>query len=104
MKYYFFKLLPPRPSFLQDMTPAELKLMQEHGGYWRGLFEQGYAVGFGPVADPAGSFGMGLLEIPDDLDPASLTAGDPVIRANAGFRAEIFPMPRAVVRPMPKTG
>ena len=101
MKYFFFKLLPPRPTFMQDMTPAELQLMQEHAGYWRGQLERGYAVGFGPVADPAGGFGMGLLELPDEVDPASLTAGDPVIKADVGFRAEIFPMPRAVVRAAP---
>lgn len=99
MKYYFFKLLPPRPSFMQDMTPEEGHLMQEHAQYWRELFERGYAVGFGPVADPSGPFGMGLLELPDDCDPVPLVENDPVIKANAGFGTEIFPMPRAVVRP-----
>lgn len=98
MKYYFLKLLPPRPTFMQDMTAAEIQLMQQHGAYWAGLLARGYAVGFGPVADPAGSFGMGLLELPEDVDPASLAEGDPVIQAKAGFRTEIFPMPRAVVR------
>ena len=103
MKYYFFKLLPPRPTFMQDMTPAEVQLMLEHSQYWRGLLEQGYAVGFGPVADPAGPFGMGLLELPNEVDPASLLENDPVIKANAGFRTEIFSMPRAVVRPASTT-
>jgi hypothetical protein len=101
MKYYFLKLLPPRPTFMQDMTPAEGQLMQEHAGYWRGLLGSGYAVGFGPVADPAGAYGMGLLELPEGVDPAALSAEDPVIKANVGFRAEISPMPRAVVRAAP---
>src|SRR5581483_8090481 len=50
MNYYLLKLLPPRPTFVQDMTPAEAKLMQEHGVYWRGLMARGYATAFGLVA------------------------------------------------------
>jgi len=28
MKYLLYKLIPPRPTFPADMTPAEAKLMQ----------------------------------------------------------------------------
>ncbi len=98
MKYYFFRLLPPRPTFMQDMSPAEMKLMLDHGAYWRRVMERGLIAAFGPVMDPRGGYGVGILELPDDMDPASLTAEDPVARADAGFAFEILPMPRAVVR------
>jgi hypothetical protein len=28
--HYFFKLIPPRPTFPQDMSEAEKRLMEEH--------------------------------------------------------------------------
>jgi len=32
---YFFQLIPPRPTFPQDMTDEERRLMDEHGRYFR---------------------------------------------------------------------
>ncbi len=29
-KYYALKLIPPRPTFAQDMTPEERNIMQQH--------------------------------------------------------------------------
>jgi hypothetical protein len=98
MKYYFLKLLPPRPTFAQDITPAELLLMQTHGVYWAGLLSQGKAVAFGLVGDPTMPYGMGLLELPDADDPRALTAADPVVEAGVGFNYEICPL-RGHVRP-----
>jgi len=98
MKHFFCKLHPPRPTFGQDLTPAEGKLMQEHGAYLRTFAEQGTAVVFGPVADPKGFFGVGIFELPDDADINAICAGDPTIKSGLGFRYEIHPMPRAVVR------
>jgi hypothetical protein len=40
--------------------------------------------------------------VPDDATAARLTADDPVIRAGAGFRFETYPMPQAVLRPVPQ--
>lgn len=96
VKYFLFKLLPPRPTFMQDMTVDELTLMQVHGVYWAGKLAQGNVIAFGPVADPAGSWGMGLLRVTNAADVDGLTSNDPVILADKGFRYEIFPMPRAV--------
>jgi hypothetical protein len=41
---------------------------------------------------------MGVLELDDQLDPATIGNADPAIKANAGFSFEIHPMPRAMVR------
>jgi uncharacterized protein len=98
MNYFFCKLLPPRPTFPADMTPVEAALMQAHGVYWRGQLERGFAVAFGPVADPKGVFGVCIVELPAGVDPRAIANDDPVIKANAGFTFEIYPMPTAVVR------
>jgi hypothetical protein len=97
MKYYFLKLIPPRPDFMMTMTEAERGLMGAHQVYWRGYAEKGWAVAYGPVADPKGAYGAGFWAVPDDEDVAALAAGDPVIRADAGFRYDIAPMPALVV-------
>ncbi len=99
MKYFFCRLIPPRPDFVQTITPDEQRLMQEHGLYWKGMMDRGLVAVFGLVGDPKGAFGVGVLTLPDDGDPQALTAGDPTIEANVGFRYEIHPMPRAVTRP-----
>jgi len=52
MKYFLYKLVPPRPTFHQDMTEVEGKVMQEHGAYWRDLADSRIAVVVGPVIDP----------------------------------------------------
>lgn len=97
MKYYFIKLLPPRPDFMQTMTDAERALMGAHQLYWRQLSDKGWAVAYGPVAHPAGGFGAGFWALPDEQDPAALTSDDPVVKAGAGFRCEIAPMPALVI-------
>jgi len=99
MKTFFCKLVPPRATFAQDMSPAEGQLMQEHAGYWRGLMDQGQVVAFGLVGDPAGAFGIGIVEVDGDAAVQAVTDNDPVIRANQGFRYEVHVMPRGAVHP-----
>lgn len=94
--YFLMRLLPPRPTFMQDMTPDELQLMLAHGVYWRGKLVEGKILVFGPVADPAGGWGMGVLRVADLDEAKALTSQDPVILSNTGFRYEHFLMPRAV--------
>ena len=99
MKTYFCKLLGPRPTFPQDMTPAEAQAMERHAVHWRSWMEKGSVVAFGPVADPAGTYGMLILEVEDEAAAQSLVQADPVIVANIGFRFEMYPMPRGAVHP-----
>ncbi|MBI5544737.1 MAG: hypothetical protein HY901_12675 [Deltaproteobacteria bacterium] len=97
-RFFLIRLLPPRPTFQQDMTPAEAATMREHVVYWRGLLQAGTAIVFGPVADPKGAWGVGIVRAADEAAVRALEAGDPAIRAGAGFRYEILPMPTAVFR------
>ena len=89
MKYFFVKLVPPRPDFMQTMNDAERDMMREHGVYWSGFAEKGWAVAYGPVGGEHGGFGAGFWALPDDADPEPLAQNDPVIKANAGLRYEI---------------
>jgi len=95
MKYYVCKLTGPRAEFPQDMTPQEAAIMQAHVAYCGELLRAGKALVFGPVADPAGIWGLGVLQLPDDADPQDIIANDPVVKADAGFTYQLLPMLRA---------
>jgi uncharacterized protein len=99
MKYYFYKLIPPRPNFSQSMTGDEIKIMQSHVQYWTDILNRGLAVAFGPVADLKGDYGVGIIQLPDDSDPSTLSTNDPAIKADAGFTCEIYPAPRVMLSP-----
>lgn len=98
MSYFLYKLLSPRVTFMADMTAAERALMQEHAAYWRGLMARDLVIAFGPVADPSGPFGIAILRTDSAAEAERLVAGDPVLRANAGFRSEVHAMPSVVHR------
>jgi len=84
MSFFLIKLIPPRPSFAQDMTAAERQVMQAHVGYWKGLAERGLVVVFGPVLDPEGVWGVAIVEVTGEPQVHELIADDPVKVAGLG--------------------
>ena len=98
MSYFLFRLNAPRPTFAQDMTAQERAVMQAHVGYWMGLVQKGEALVFGPVADPAGAWGVGIVQVDDAAAAQAISEQDPAITSGMGFTIDILPMPQAVVR------
>jgi hypothetical protein len=98
MKYFFWKLIPPRPTFAADMTGAEASLMQQHAAYWKAWMDKGRVAAFGLVDAPEGVYGIGIV-LADDAELEALRTNEPTIRAGVGFRFEAYPMPLATVRP-----
>lgn len=96
LKYFLCRLHGPRPTFPMDMTAAEREVMLAHVQYLQGLMAKGAAVVFGPVADPAGVWGLGLLRVKDEAELAALTSNDPTVKSGLGFRYETFPMLNAI--------
>ncbi len=94
---FAFRLIAPRPTFVQDMTDEERGTMAEHAEYWRGLLADGVAVVFGPVLDPAGPYGLAVVEVDGPEHVERIIAADPAVRS--GLKTEVHPMPGAVVRP-----
>jgi uncharacterized protein YndB with AHSA1/START domain len=97
-QYFLCRLLPPRPTFAQDMNERERAAMLEHVGYWTGLAEKGVAVAFGPVMDPQGAWGLGLLQAADEAQIRELQANDPAIKAEIGLRYDTMPIIQLVLR------
>jgi len=88
-KHFLLKLIPPRPTFAQDMTTEERKIMMEHTVYLRGYMEQGVALVYGPVLDPKGAYGLGIVEVDDIEQVKELVRNDPAAKINT---YEIYPM------------
>jgi len=96
--HFLIRLLPPRPTFMQTMTTAEREVMRDHGRYWEQLLGEGTAVAFGPVGDPKGGWGIGIVEVDDPGRVNGLIANDPAQRSGMGFAYEVLPILRAIVR------
>lgn len=92
MPHYFLKLIPCRPSFSQDMTAEERAIMMQHIAYWTELMNKGQVVVFGPVFDPAGAYGMGVVETETEAELLDFMKNDPAATIN---HYEHYPM-RAV--------
>jgi uncharacterized protein YciI len=88
---FFLKLVPPRPTFANDMTPEEGRLMQQHADYWKAQFATGSVLIIGPVLDPNGAFGMAVLETATEEEARSLAMNDPSVKAGLN-KVELSPM------------
>ena len=98
MAAFYCKLNAPRPTFLQDMSADEAGIMKEHAVYWREHLGKGNVIAFGVVADPAGAFGVGLVEFNELSEALEFTNNDPTIRSGRGFSFDLLPMPMGIVR------
>ena len=78
-KLFLFRLLPPRPDFAQTLTQAEQDAMQQHAEYWKWLLADGRVVVFGPVADPEGVWGLGVVRAETHEEVVTIAQHDPAI-------------------------
>jgi uncharacterized protein YndB with AHSA1/START domain len=90
------RMIPPRPDFAFTMTEEERTLMGQHADYLRGLLREGKMMLAGPVADPAGPWGLLILLVGTEAEAKAITDGDPVARSGRGFRYEILPLMSAI--------
>jgi len=90
-QHYFFRLIPPRPTFPADITPEEAALMKTHATYWAEHFAAGRVLAYGPVFDPAAAFGMGVLEVAAETEAVQFGENDPSVQAGLN-RFKIYPM------------
>jgi uncharacterized protein YciI len=93
---YVFRLISPRPDFTSTMSEEERATMDAHFGYWGDLLAQDRVIALGPVADPGGPYGIGIVLAPDMAAAEAVRDSDPAMLSNSGFRTEIAPMLRLV--------
>ena len=92
-KHFALKLIPPRPTFANDMSVEEQAVMQQHSLFWSGLMNKGIVIVYGPVLDPNGTYGLGIVEVNHEDQVREITTTDP---AASLLRYEYYPM-RAVL-------
>lgn len=81
MNLFLFRLIPPRADFAQTMTGAEQQAMAAHMEYWQRLLADGRVVVYGPVADPEGVWGLGVLRAADRAEVLAIGEKDPSVIA-----------------------
>ena len=79
------------------MSEFENKVMQQHVAYWTDLANRGVAVVFGPVADPKGAWGVGILEVEKESDIRIISENDPALTSGIGCTFESYLMPQIVL-------
>jgi uncharacterized protein YciI len=76
---FLFRHIPPRADFAQTMTDDERTTMAEHLTYWEQLMAEGKVLVYGPVADPEGVWGMGVMRVADRAEVLEIGERDPSV-------------------------
>ena len=100
MAYFLSKLVPPRKAFAVDMSTQEASVMHAHFDFWLPHVNAGIVIAMGPVADPAGDWGVAIVNSPSLAWLEKVQAEDPAILSRLGFRYENFSMPAVRVAPV----
>jgi uncharacterized protein YciI len=90
-KHFVLKYIPHRPTFAGDMTDEEKSVMHRHVAYWTEKLHRGIVLVFGPVLDPKGVYGMGIVEVESEDQVEALIKDDPALIAGL-MKTEIAPM------------
>jgi uncharacterized protein YciI len=80
------------------MTDEEREIMGRHAAYWQPFIDSGQMVVFGPVLDPRGSWGLGVVESDDEDELRAWAARDPAVTSGTA-EIEIGRMLTGFVRP-----
>ena len=74
---------------MADMSPEERATMLEHIAYWAPHLKNGTMIVMGPVMDPNGGWGLGVIGVTSEEEVDELIEHDP---ANGLNRYEVLPM------------
>jgi uncharacterized protein YciI len=88
-KFFALKLIPSRPDFAQTMSDTERGIMNQHVDYWKKYMDEGIAIVFGPVLDPKGVYGFGIISVDEEDQVTRLIKNDPAAAINS---YEYYPM------------
>ena len=98
--HFFMRLNPPRPDFATTMTPEEKDMMGQHSAFLRELLAQGKLILAGPVLDPQGAFGLGVVEVESHEEALQIAATDPSVKSGMN-RYDVIPMRVGMLRGQP---
>lgn len=76
---YACELIPPRPTFMEDMSAGEREILARHTAYWNRAIARGRAVLYGPVFGAHGAWGLGVFSADDGKDARAFVEADPAV-------------------------
>ena len=97
-KSWLIRLIPPRPTFASDETPAEQTVMKQDLAYWKELNDKGICEFGGPVLDSKGAYGILVVRAETEDAARALGQADPSVKAGinkievAEIRVAFMPM------------
>ena len=78
---FLYRLIPPRATFPADMSEEEAAIMAQHFAYWAQLEARRIVVVLGPVLDPAGTWGLGIIEGDTEDEVRAIALEDPAVKS-----------------------
>ncbi len=88
MAHFLILYRPPRPTFSQDATPEEDRIIGNHFQYLKRLLAEGKLLMAGPCEDA--SLGIAVFECANLEEARSILAADPAVQGKV-FTGEIKP-------------
>ena len=71
--------------------------MEQHFAYWSRFEQRGIVVVLGPVLDPSGTWGLGVIAADDQNDISALGAEDPAVKSGMST-FEVYAMADPFIR------
>jgi hypothetical protein len=78
---YACELIPPRPTFMEDMDAEEQEILARHTAYWNRAIQRGIAVLYGPVIGARGAWGLGVFHAEDGKAARAFVEADPAVES-----------------------
>lgn len=78
------------------MTEEERNIMLQHIAYWTDKQNQGIALVFGPVLNPAAPYGLAIIEVENEEQVPKIIEEDPAVIARL-MTTEFYPM-KAIIK------
>jgi len=100
-RHFLYLIKPTRSTFINDMTPEEEAVIEEHFAYLKGLLGDDRLVFAGPCLD--GAFGGVVLEVESEETAFQLMMEDPSVRAGV-MAPELHPFRLSLSRRQPGAG
>ena len=88
-KHFVVKFTPRRPDFAKTMTDEDKNIVQQHTAYWKDYMNKGIMLVFGPVYDPKGTYGLGIIAVDSEEQISKLMENDPASKIH---NYEYYPM------------
>lgn len=96
-KAFLIRIQPVRPTFVEDATKEEGKIMGEHFQYLKSLAAEGKVVIAGPSINGAKTFGLIVVEVDTEADARKIMEGDPSVKGGLQ-KDEVLPFNIAILR------